>query len=108
MSTGTRQPEPAFELAATVGFGLAVGSPVLFMLVWFGVPYQVSVGSLFVGLALSTASLAVIKRLRSGYLTLALIGLTVSVLIFPLFLLYDRELGRHDFSCWTSVFWGCG
>lgn len=95
------------QLFAAIGFGCAVSSPVFFVMMWVGVPYAVSVTTLFGGLGLSTTCLVLYRRLTNRSRVLAAVGAIVSVVIFPLFLLFDHELGRHDFSCWSSVFWGC-
>lgn len=105
-------PEPGsrnevLEVLASVGLGCAAGSPVLFVLIWFGIPYEFSVTALFLGLGLSAASLMGFKRLGSRYRVRAVVGLSVAAFIFPFFLLFDYVLGSQDFSCSSSLFWSC-
>ena len=96
-----------FDALAVAGSCCVVASPVLFVLVWFGLEYLISVMALFLGFGLSMVSLMGFKRLGSRCRVLAVVGLSVSVLIFPCFLLVDYEFGRHDFSCSGSLFWSC-
>ena len=104
-------PEPGsrttLEVMATGGLGCAASSPVLFVLVWFGIPYELSVAALFMGLGLSAASLMGFKRLGSRYRVRAVVGLSVAAFIFPFFLMVDYALGYNDFSCSGSLFWSC-
>ncbi|MCY4422103.1 MAG: hypothetical protein OXC06_03420, partial [Acidimicrobiaceae bacterium] len=95
------------QVIASIGFWCAVSSPVFFVTMWFGVPYAVSVATLFGGLGLSTTGLVLYRRLTDRSRVRAAVGAIVSVVILPLFLLFDYELGRHDFSCWSSIFWSC-
>lgn len=96
------------QLVASIGFGCAVGSPVLFVMIWFGAPsYIFSVAALFGGLGFSIAGLVRYRRLTGRSRGLAVTGAAVSVIIFPMFLLWDYEIGRQVFSCKHSIFWGC-